>query len=226
MIPQKHAFLFGVAVMFIPWIICFLLRKDLRKEMIIMSLHVGAGSVITGYIWWTVDWWRPETITGTIVGIEDYLLGFVNGGVAAVLYEVVSGEKQKVKKQLATFSEILSFFLLTGFILSFLTWWVGMTSFVASSIAMLMAVALLLYFRRDLLKNVLLSGLLMAVVSLPTYFIIESFSPGWVSNTFLYEYLTGFHILKAPLEDIAFYFLFGMWVGPFYELWKGEVKIE
>ena len=82
---------------------------------------------------------------------------------------------------------------------------------------------LLLYYRKDLLKNALLSGLLMAIVSLPAYYISEKLSPGWISNTFEYEHLSGLHIVKAPLEDIVFYFLFGMWTGPFYELWKGEV---
>lgn len=223
MIPTKFAYLLFVTIMSIPWFICFFLRKDLRKEMLIMSLLIGIGSAITGYVWWTTDWWRPETITGTIIGIEDFLIGFVNGGVAAVIYEVVSGEKQKQKKYLAKSSEILSFCLLCAFVISFGTWWVGLTTFWASSIGMVISVMLLLYYRKDLLKNALLSGLLMAIVSLPAYYISEKLSPGWISSTFQYEHLSGLHIVKAPLEDIVFYFLFGMWTGPFYELWKGEV---
>ena len=224
MIPNKFGFLFGVAIMSIPWIICFILRKDLRREMLIMGILIAIWKCNNRISLWTVDWWRPETITGTIVGVEDFFLGFFNGGVAAVLYEVVSGEKQIVKKGKGKFSQLISFTLLCALIISFGTWLLGFTTFVASSIGMIVSVILLLVYRKDLLKNTLLSGLFMVLVSLPTYYIIEVFSPGWVRETFLYDYLTGIHILKAPLEDTIFYFLFGMWVGPFYELWKGEVK--
>ena len=224
MIPNKYGFLLGVLVMSIPWFMCFFLRKDLRKEMIIMSILIGFGSVITGYLWWTVDWWRPETITGTVVGIEDFILGFVNGGVASVIYEVVSREKQDVKKNLAKFPQTASFALLCAFIISFGTWWLGLTTFIASSAGMIISLILLLMFRSDLLINSLFSGLLMVIVSIPTYYIIEQLSPGWVQNTFLYDYLSGIHVFSAPLEDVVFYLLFGMWVGPAYELWKGEIS--
>lgn len=208
----------------IPWIICYMLRKDLRKEMLLMSTLLAIGGVITEYLWWTIDWWRPQTITGTVVGIEDFLLGWVNGGVAAVIYEIVTKERQKIKPKLEGKSEILSYGLLTLSILSIGTWKIGLTSFVASSIAMILSSTLLIFYRKDLLINTLISGFLMALITFPMYFIIELLSPGWIEVTWLHENLSGIFIGVVPIEDIAFYFLTGMWIGPFYELWKGEIK--
>ena len=76
MIPIKYAYLVGTIVFFIPWLILFLMRKDLRREMLIGSVSIAIVSFLTSLFLFTVDWWHPETITGTRVGIEDLLLGF------------------------------------------------------------------------------------------------------------------------------------------------------
>lgn len=85
MIPNKYAYMFGCLLFFIPWAILFWHRKDLRKAMFIMGCVGAVGSLITAQ-YWTVDWWRPQTITGTRVGIEDFILGISNAGIATVLY--------------------------------------------------------------------------------------------------------------------------------------------
>lgn len=89
MIPYKYTYFVGTIIFFIPWLILYLWRKDIRKQMLQLSIWVAIGSLITAYFWWTIDWWRPETITGTRIGLEDLLLGFSNGGIAAVIYEEV-----------------------------------------------------------------------------------------------------------------------------------------
>ena len=87
MLSLKYAYLLGTIIFLIIWLILYLHRKDLRKEMIVMSMLVAILGMFSEYLWWTHDWWRPQTITGTTIGIEDLLLGFTNGGIAAVLYE-------------------------------------------------------------------------------------------------------------------------------------------
>ena len=45
---------------------------------------------------YTLDWWAPLTITGTVVGIEDVLFGFVCGGIATVVYEEIFKKRIKI----------------------------------------------------------------------------------------------------------------------------------
>mgnify|MGYP007100182178 CR=1 FL=1 len=82
-IPTEYGYLLGTLTLIIIWVIFYILRRDLRKEMVFMGLMIGVLSFVSGYHWWTVDWWRPATITGTRVGIEDFLIGFGSGGIMA-----------------------------------------------------------------------------------------------------------------------------------------------
>jgi len=63
--PLCYAYLAGSIVLFAVWLVFFLARKDLHKEMLTMSVLIGVLSVVTGYVWWTVEWWKPPTITHT-----------------------------------------------------------------------------------------------------------------------------------------------------------------
>src|SRR5688572_32751862 len=89
MIPMRYAYLVSTLPFLLMWLVLYAQRKDLRPQMRFMSLFVAVSGLIAEGLWWTVDWWHPPTITGTRVGIEDFLLGFTNGGVAAVLYETI-----------------------------------------------------------------------------------------------------------------------------------------
>ena len=50
-----------------------------------MSLLFGFGGIVSEQTH-TQDWWQPLTLTGTRIGVEDFLIGFAIGGIAAVIY--------------------------------------------------------------------------------------------------------------------------------------------
>ena len=222
MIDNTYAYLIGTIVFFVPWVIFFYLRKDLRREMLLTSIAIAFGSVFTAYYWWTKDWWHPETITGTSVGIEDFLLGFSNGGIGAVAYEVFFKKREYKIKDNSSQVEGLAITLLTFSLLSFLFWGFELSSFIASSIAQLAGILLMFYYRRDLLWNGLFSGVLMVLISIPAYLIPEWLSPGTRENSWHYELLSNIRVLGIPIEDLIFYFIFGMWIGPLYELYYSK----
>jgi len=218
-IPHTYAYLFGALLFMLIWLVLFWYREDLRKEMLVMSIILGFVSVATAYYWWTYDWWRPATITGTRVGIEDFLSGFGTGGIMAVVYEALFSKEHKLRKKPPRYPGILTVLLLLAFSGSFLIWGVGTTSFYASILSLALAVVFMLYFRRDLLKNSFFSGALMFLISLPVYWLIVFFSPGWVDATYL-DTLTGIQITGIPIEEIIFWFFAGMVFGPLYDYWR------
>jgi len=167
-IDYQYAYLVGTLIFFIPWLILFSLRKDTRREMLVISLAIGFGMVVTQYIWWTIDWWHPETITGTRVGIEDFLLGFSNGGVVAVIYEFLTRKHlYTVKKYTHRHHWLHSIALIAlgGGAIGIAFWIFHIHSYTASLFGMFLFAAAMISFRRDLLPNALLSGLLMVVLS-------------------------------------------------------------
>lgn len=186
-----------------------------------MSFLIGTLSVVTAYWWWTMDWWLPPTITGTLVGIEDFFSGFTSGGIMAVLYEEVFKKRYYIREVHHHYPGIATILLLLAFITSFLFWGIDLTSFYASAIAMAITAFTMFYFRRDLLYNGLLSGALMLLVSLPIYYAIILLSPGWVEITYYKETLSNIRFTGIPIEELVFWFMAGLVFGPLYEYWQG-----
>lgn len=83
----QYSYLIGDLILLAIWLVLFLWRKDTRKEMAIISLLFGfLGTVVT--LIYLMDWWHPLTITGTRIGIEDFIFGFSTAGIAAVVYSL------------------------------------------------------------------------------------------------------------------------------------------
>ncbi len=220
--PLEYLYLLATLPVLIIWLIFFLLRRDLRKEMIELSILIGVLSVLTSYYWWTVDWWHPPTMTGTRVGIEDFLLGFGMGGIMAVIYEVVVA--RRYSKRRASSQGMYGFFVIL-FLLAQTTQWlfygVGITSFYATTTAMILVSAVMLCIRKDLIVDAMVSGFLSAIVSMVFYATIILVSPEWIENTYIFNTLSGIRVVGVPVEEFIFWFLAGMVFGPFYEFWKG-----
>jgi hypothetical protein len=205
------------------WTVFFLMRKDLRKEMLVMSTGIGLLSIMTAYYWWTIDWWHPATTAGARIGIEDFLSGFATGGIMAVAYEIFFRRRHyAMRKKCAHCPGSSTLLILLAFITSFLFWGLGITSFYASTIAMTLLVGILFYFRRDLFLDGVLSGLLMVLISLPVYLFIQAIAPDWVEKTYDFAHLSGVPVFGIPIEEFIFWFLAGLVFGPWYEYWQGE----
>ena len=220
-VAPQYVYLVALIPFCLIWISIFLARKDLRQEMLVMSIIVGLLGLATSYYWWTVDWWRPLNITGTRIGVEDFIIAFTSGGIMATLYEVVFKRglyKRKLHHHAGGALTILLFLSQTTM---WLFWGVGLTSFWASTIAMILAALAVSLIRKDLIVTSLLSGLLMAIVSFSFYFVVLLIYPGWVDHTYLAG-VSGNRIMGIPIEEFIFWFLSGLVFGPFYEYWQGE----
>jgi len=189
-----------------------------------MSIIIASIGLYAEYFWWTRDWWSPPTITGTRIGIEDVLNGFVSGGITAVLYEELF--KKRIYKykpykthKLGALITIATFFIVSSILFHLL----GLRSFIATPIAFLLSGFLIITQRKDLFYDALLTGLCLVLALIPFYLLLEYFSPNFINTFYNFNNLSGIKIFKIiPIEDIIFYFSTGFGVGPFYLYWKGE----
>lgn len=220
MIPLQYAYFTGASLFLIPWIILYKRRKDLQREMIVMGAFITIAGILSEYFFWTHDWWRPHTITNTIVGFEDIILGFSNGGIAAVLYEEVFRRKLYKREPHAHHLKCLLLILFTAILMAFSFWGLGHSSFVATTLGLGATGLLLLVLRRDLLVSAFINGLLMAIVAFSVYYILMAVSPEFIEKTWLFNHLTNIRITGILLEDVTFYFLVGFVVAPLYEYWQ------
>ncbi|HWO07775.1 MAG TPA: lycopene cyclase domain-containing protein [Candidatus Paceibacterota bacterium] len=204
------------------------MRADVRKEMLTMSGIFGVAGLFVQPVY-LHDWWRPLTITGTSVGIEDFVFGATIGGISAVAYEVVYRKRlrpRKVSRKKARFDSELFFgsSLLCAALFFGLFYFASFTSFYASVAALILPTALIWWRRSDLIIDSLASGMLVVFFGLWWFWIAELFTPGWVENYWLLENLSGTILMTAPIEDLIWGFLCGLYIGPLYEFWQ-EQKI-
>ena len=218
-IPLNFVYLIATLPFVVIWGCMFFIRKDLRQEMLVMSFIIGTASVLTSYHWWTSDWWRPLTITGTRVGFEDFIIGFTSGGIMSSAYEFFF--KKALYQKVKTFNH-LGLITLMGlvFLTELLIKSFNVTTFYASSIAMMVVGIVMMTLRKDLLQNAFISALLMTGISVLFYATILCISPEWIQKTYL-PTLSGITIIGVPAEEFVFWFLAGFLFGPFYEYWKG-----
>lgn len=223
MLPVEYGYLVASCGLLIPWLIVFLRRPDERREIMFLSVTIGILSVCTAYLWWTHDWWLPATITGTRVGIEDFIAGFTAGGIIAAGYEILMRRRHfhsVTKKDIFVPTHYLLLFLAVG---TAGLIWLGFHSFYASAITMIIVSLAILVMRPDLVGDSLISGAIMAVTSLVfAYLPVILLSPDWVTATYMHDRLSGVYLITVPVEEFIFWFLAGMLFGPWYKYWKHE----
>jgi len=222
MISYQYTYLIGSLIALTIWTFFFIHRKDTRREMLTLSIIFGITGILAEYLY-TIDWWKPLTITGTRIGIEDFLFGFSCGGVFGVAYEYFFKKKIKIKRQKNENKRILAFFFSIFIaILTFLSIFVlfDLNSFVLTILIFSTGIAIMLIKRHDLVKDSIYSGIIALVISIIVYQIVWYLTPGFFNKFWLYENIGKITFLRIPLEEIIWFFLAGAFIGPFWEYWK------
>ena len=119
--------------------------------MIFMSIFFGLIALMVGPFV-VQDWWKPMTITNTAVGFEDFLFGFMTGGILAVIYEVIFKTRMKKKGGRTVGKNINLFFLvLLYFVLFFGSFFIlKLNTFVSFLIATVAEILVVYIKRKDL----------------------------------------------------------------------------
>jgi hypothetical protein len=217
MLPYKYTYLFGCMIFFFYWFGFYLAFPSKRKELVLISAAFSLIGLSTAYLF-TGDWWRPETVLGGRLSIEDALLGFTNGGIAAFcafLFHRESGAGKKIGRAL-----MIMPFLTLFFLTSLLFFLMGLSSFIANALGLALATLIMLAIRPDLTSVSLIGGFLMAAFSFPVYSILVQVSPGWVEHSWIMGNLSGFMLGGVPIEDYVWYFLVGSFLSTAYPYLK------
>jgi hypothetical protein len=206
------------------WLFLFVWRKDVRKTMLFISIPLGFMGPFLEYLY-VNDWWSPLTITGTLLGIEDFFFGFLIGGISAVIYEELFKKRireRKFSKKIRDVNRI--FFWITaamGIIAFYFCYFIiGLNTFVITTSLLIILIAIMYVKRRDLIIDSLVSGFLLVVISSIVYIAVEIITPGWVYEFWHFKFFPKVLFLGLPIDDIIFYFLFGAAVAPLYEYWQ------
>ncbi len=219
---MEYTYLIGSLIVLFFWFILYFSRKDVRKEMLFMSIMTGLMGLILELIW-TQDWWRPMTITGTLIGIEDFIFGFGVGGFSGSIYEELFKKKMvKIKrKEHPHTKQLIILSILSFIILLTMFFFLKIPSFYATLFATLIPTFIIYFFRHDLILDSLVTGFLLTIFSIFGFAVLNIIQPDFVYSWWFIDKLTGIVILGVPLEDLIWFFTTGMYLAPIYEFWQG-----
>ncbi len=220
-----YTYLILSLVFFSFWVVIFILRKDLRKEMLWVSPFFAMLGPFTD-IFYNQDWWQPETLTGGVISPEPLLTAFSIGGVGSVAFDFVANLKKPKNDGGAVFEKndvqrFLMVFIpgLIVFVSSFYVFKVD--SLVTTVIAVSGVVVYVLWRRPDLALNSVISGIMLFAIAVTVYSIVNLFTPGWVSAFWFFQNTPERMILSLPMDDVIWYTLSGMLIGPGWEYFQG-----
>lgn len=203
------------------WAFLFWRRKDVRREMLLVSIVFGFGGLVSEKTN-IQDWWQPLTITGTSIGPEDFIIGFAIGGVAAVIYEEIY--KKRLKKAKIKTSSLFDpgfFFLLSPSLYLAFFFLFSLGSFYSMLLTFLICIVWMLFLRRDLLADSLLSGFLMLVIGIGIYFFLFLLYPNYIHEFwYLKPHRYASLLWGIPIAEYIWYFLAGAYIGPLYAFLK------
>ncbi len=225
MLNYNYAYLFGNIFICLPvWLILFVKRKDLRKEMFFMSI-LGLFLAPLSEFFYFQDYWQPEFIQNSGLSIynikiyiEDLLFGFFVAGIASIVYEEFFSKKLfiKNKKNNNNVFLLVPFAILIILLINFF-FNLKFNSIYASIFAFLLIALIIFIFRKDLLLNGLLSGLIMGIIMYSGYILLTIFFPEIFIRWWNFSNISGITLNKIPIEEIFWAFSWGLMAGPLWE---------
>ncbi len=203
------------------WIILFLIKPAIRKEMLRMSLlTMPLGLTEPLFI---PEYWNPPSLfdlaARTGFDIESLIFCFAIGGIGAVLYEmvfpvqhkkIIKKEKQRHHFHLLALSAPVIIFIP----LLLLTNWNPIYSAI---LAMIVGGIATMLCRPDLKRKILFGGVLFLGLYFLFFFFLTRLYPAFVQEVWNLSALSGILVLGIPLEELLFAFSFGMLWSSVYE---------
>lgn len=217
-----YAWLLWASAFLVPWIGLYVRYPRHRSVMWRTSAFMALFGLTEPLF--VPEYWNPpslfELARRTGFDIESFIFAFALGGVAAVLYNVLTGRAMTPvddRERGHPRHRIHRIALLTTFvafpILYFLPWNV----IYASIAAILVGTVAGLLCRPDLLRKTWIGGLLF--LGFYTVFLLglKWSAPGYVEAVWNLPALSGGLVYGLPLEELLFALAFGMYWAAFYE---------
>jgi hypothetical protein len=220
--------LFGI------WLIIFIFRARVRKEMLMASFFTMPFGLTEPFF--VPEYWSPPSLfdlaSRTGFDLESLIFSFAVGGIGSVIYETIfkvthvkMSEREILKKKhrfhlFGLFSPIIVFLPLHLF--------TSLNPIYSVSIAMVVGGIFAMICRPDLRKKVMTGGSLFLGLYFVFFLSFNLAYPDAVENYWNTSAISGKSIWGIPFEELLFAFTFGMLWSSAYEhiFWFKEKEID
>ncbi len=208
------------------WFIIFILKKDIRKEMFLVSLFTMPFGLTEPLF--VPEYWSPPSLfnlaTKTGFDIESLIFSFAIGGIAAVIYEALFKFKHKKMSKHEMHSRRHRFHLFSLFspLIVFLPlfFFTELNPIYSASIAMFVGGLSATICRPDLKNKIFIGGLIFLALYFVFFLSFNLIYPYAVENFWNLKAISGILFLGIPLEELLFAFSFGTLWSSIYEHFK------
>ncbi len=228
MINYQYTYLLmGIAFLLV-WVFLFYLRKDTRHQMLVISCVIAFCGPLADILY-LKDWWAPKFIFSPILNVEAVIVSFMIGGIGTVIYEELFHKRVIIKnrterKVKVSYIKVFLLFCL-GFSIFFLSFALGLNSFHSTILGLTVPTFIIWWERKDLIAPSIITGVLLVSVAALVYTIIELITPGWINAFWYFKNVPRIIVFSLPIDDIAWYFASGIFIGPLYE-YLNEAKLS
>jgi hypothetical protein len=221
----KPYFYFIGTTIFVPlWIILFV-KKENRKDMLLIGTIVGILAVIVEHLYSRSDYWNPQFIFPNFP-FESFYYGLIFGGISTELYELIFQKRNSLKKLHPNRFKILPFFILfTALCFLFFVDMLELKSTIAYLIPPLGIGLTVAIFRKDLFISQIWNGLFLTIITFIMFQILLLINP-LLFEEYWYLGSETIYIIGVPLEELAFGFFVGFGLCNLYEFLFGYSLIK
>lgn len=212
--PTKYLYL--IWSLYFAFIALFMYYKmpKYRKPMLVISSMIFLAWPISEYLWMSKDWWHPETITWTLIWIEDFIYSFVSVLIPMFIYKLVfqkDTDRDFSKANINTkkvFKNMVLWFLIP-FLLSWILFSLfHLNSVISVMIGMTLSCIIMITLRKDLFLPSFWTMILMLIIAIPCYLFLDFLNPTYVEKWWYMTNLTWILWLWIPIEDIIWYAIY------------------
>lgn len=218
MLDHAFAYLSFFVFFGIAWIVLYVMRRDLRSEMLKLSIFCAPLGILGEYFA-RQDYYFLTVTYPSFWTLQAALIGFVYGGVAVAVYAAwrhlhFTRYHSKTPKH--------PLWLPTLAIGGSLVMFIGMRYFDINSVYLSMMVMFIgafsiLFLRPDLWGYALGSGIAVMILSTAFYLLFQYVFDGALSYYWNGAVLNWGSFFGVPMEELLWAFAWGFLIGPSYE---------
>ena len=220
--PAYAYFIFSIVLLAI-WLILFVARADIRREM----FWVSFGTMFLGLTepFFVPEYWDPPTLWDlarkTGFDLESLLFSFAVGGVVFSAYDVIFGlapsesifqermdRRHRYHLLVILSAPVISVILMNAKLLN---------PIYSATIGMTAGFFATLYCRTDLWLKMVVSGVLFVLLYFIAFALFNTLFPGYVAAVWNLKAISGLLLGGVPIEELLFAFTFGLYWSSTYE---------
>jgi hypothetical protein len=222
MFPEQYVWLFWSLLFLVPWGILYAVFPAQRRGMLWASLFTAPFALTEPLF--VPKYWDPPSLFSlaqtTRFDIESFFFCFGIGGVASVLYNVLTGRARiplaprPKGMHLARYHYVS---VASPFIAFLLLLWVPWNPIYPCIIAMFVGAIATMLCRPDLARKTWIGGLLFVLYYLVFIIGLHLSQPGYIERVWRLSELSGILVWGLPIEELLFAAGFGLYWSGVYE---------